>query len=60
MYDKHPTQTQLATLCQKYHITKLALFGSVLRDDFHDASDVDILVQFEQGHTPDFFCTLRY
>jgi len=30
----------------------MALFGSVLRDDFAPASDVDILVEFEQGRTP--------
>jgi hypothetical protein len=48
-------QTQLSAICQKYHITKLALFGSILRDDFEDDSDVDILVEFVQGHTPDFF-----
>jgi len=45
----------LAEICLKYHIRKLALFGSVLRDDFHPESDVDILLEFEQGHTPDFF-----
>ena len=28
---------------------KLALFGSVLRDDFSSASDVDVLVEFEPG-----------
>lgn len=38
--------------CERYHIAKLALFGSVLRDDFRPDSDVDILVEFEPGHTP--------
>lgn len=35
----------------------MALFGSVLRDDFCPGSDVDVLVEFEPGHTPglDFF-----
>ena len=32
--------------CQKWHITEFALFGSILRDDFHDKSDIDILVDF--------------
>jgi len=43
--------------CQKYHIRYLALFGSVVRDDFGPASDIDVLVEFEEGHTPglDFF-----
>jgi predicted nucleotidyltransferase len=55
MMNIYPSQTQLASICQKYHIKKLALFGSVLRDDFSDDSDVDVLVEFEKGHTPDFF-----
>ncbi|NQU06294.1 MAG: nucleotidyltransferase domain-containing protein [Calditrichaeota bacterium] len=33
--------------CRKWKITKLELFGSVLRDDFSDDSDVDVLVSFE-------------
>jgi len=43
---------KLAQFCAKYHIRKLAFFGSVLRDDFGSTSDVDILVEFENGHTP--------
>lgn len=38
---------QLADLCRRYHVRELALFGSVLRDDFRDDSDVDMLVEFE-------------
>ncbi|WP_298666180.1 nucleotidyltransferase family protein [uncultured Methanofollis sp.] len=34
----------------------LSLFGSVLRDDFGPESDIDILVEFDEGHTPGFFC----
>jgi hypothetical protein len=44
----------LIPLCQHHHIRKLALFGSVLRDDFRADSDVDILVEFEPGHIPGF------
>lgn len=32
--------------CQKWHITELSLFGSVLRDDFRPDSDIDVLVAF--------------
>jgi len=39
-------RAQLEKLCQKYGIRRLALFGSVIRDDFGDDSDVDILVEF--------------
>lgn len=42
----------LAELCRRYHISKLALFGSVLRSDFHPDSDIDVLVEFEPGQTP--------
>ena len=45
---------KLAELCRRYHIRKLAFFGSVLRDDFSPTSDVDVLVEFEEGHTPGF------
>jgi hypothetical protein len=46
-----PTKA-LAEFCQRNHIRRLAFFGSVLRDDFDSKSDVDILVEFEEGHTP--------
>jgi uncharacterized protein len=42
-------QAEIAALCRKYHIHRLALFGSVLRDDFHADSDIDVLVEFEPG-----------
>ena len=31
---------------------RLALFGSVLRDDFRPESDIDVLVEFQIGHVP--------
>ncbi len=42
----------IASFCRGHHIRRLALFGSVLRDDFGPHSDVDVLVEFEPGHTP--------
>ena len=39
----------LAEFCRRNHIRWLALFGSVLRDDFRPESDVDVLVEFESG-----------
>ena len=47
-------QQAIAQICQDYHIRKLALFGSVLRDDFRPESDIDILVEFQPGKTPGF------
>lgn len=46
---------ELAQFCQRHHIRKLSLFGSVLRDDFSPQSDLDFLVEFEPGKTPGFF-----
>ena len=43
---------RVSDFCRRHHIRKLALFGSVLRDDFRPDSDVDVLVEFEPGRTP--------
>lgn len=43
---------ELQTFCQRYHIRKLSLFGSVLRDDFAPTSDLDVLVEFDPAHIP--------
>jgi uncharacterized protein len=40
-------QEQIAEFCHRWNIRELALFGSVLRNDFGDDSDVDILVKFK-------------
>ena len=45
-------RARVADFCRRHRIRTLALFGSVLRDDFNDESDIDVLVQFEPGHTP--------
>ena len=42
----------VSAFCRRHHITRLALFGSVLRDDFGPESDVDVLVEFQAGHVP--------
>ena len=36
----------IVTFCRKWQIDELALFGSVLRDDFRPDSDIDVLVGF--------------
>lgn len=43
----------VADFCRRNHIRRLSLFGSVLRDDFRPDSDIDVLVEFEEGKTPD-------
>jgi len=45
-------QEQIEDFCRRHHITKMALFGSVLRDDFGPQSDVDVLVEFHPDHIP--------
>jgi predicted nucleotidyltransferase len=42
----------VSAFCRRHHISRLALFGSVLRDDFRPDSDVDVLVEFLPGHVP--------
>ena len=43
---------EISAFCQRNHIRRMALFGSVLRDDFTPESDVDVLVDFELDRTP--------
>lgn len=45
-------QESLAEFCRRHHIGKLSLFGSILSEDFHAESNIDILVEFEPMHTP--------
>lgn len=40
-------QDEVASFCRRWQVTELALFGSVLRDDFGPKSDVDVLVRFD-------------
>lgn len=43
---------QLAQLCRRHHIRKLALFGSALKGANRPESDIDLLVEFEPGQAP--------
>lgn len=45
-------QDEIEVFCQRWKVSELALFGSVLRDDFRPDSDIDVLVEFEAGHVP--------
>jgi uncharacterized protein len=45
-------EDQLAQFCQKHHIRKLSLFGSVLKGTARPDSDIDLLVEFEPEHIP--------
>ncbi|MCX7840519.1 MAG: nucleotidyltransferase domain-containing protein [Anaerolineae bacterium] len=41
-----PPDVEISNFCKRWKIRELALFGSALRDDFHAASDLDLLVTF--------------
>lgn len=43
---------EIADFCVRHHIRRMSLFGSVVRDDFRPESDIDVLVEFEDGRTP--------
>jgi predicted nucleotidyltransferase len=45
-------RNRIADFCRRHDVRRLALFGSVLRDDIGPASDVDVLVEFEPDHVP--------
>ena len=47
-------QEELARLCRRHRIRRLALFGSALRGELRADSDVDLLVDFEAGQVPGF------
>ncbi|WP_448571878.1 nucleotidyltransferase family protein [Trichothermofontia sp.] len=40
------SRSDLVSFCHRWQIVELALFGSILRDDFHDTSDIDLLICF--------------
>jgi len=40
---------RLVQFCEANHINRLSLYGSVLRDDFRQDSDIDMLIEFEPG-----------
>ena len=49
-------QKQIKDFCRKYSIAKLSLYGSVLNKNYiHGKSDIDILVEFEEGKHPSLF-----
>jgi uncharacterized protein len=43
---------KIADSCRRHYIRKLALFGSILLDDFGPDSDIDVLVEFDPEHIP--------
>ena len=48
-------EAEVAKVCQRNGIRKLALFGSVLTDRFSESSDIDVLVEFQPDAHVGFF-----
>jgi len=40
----------ISSFCRKHDVRKFSLFGSILRDDFDEQSDVDVLVDLGERH----------
>jgi predicted nucleotidyltransferase len=53
------SEERLRAFCKEHHIRRLAIFGSALRGDFCQDSDIDILVEFDQRHIPGLFTMAR-
>jgi len=56
--EKMPTD-RLIEFCRRNHIRKLSLFGSAISDRMGPDSDIDLLVEFEEGHTPGLFSIIK-
>ncbi len=48
-------KAEVADFCRRWKITELALFGSILREDFRPDSDIDVLVTFSPGTSWRFY-----
>jgi predicted nucleotidyltransferase len=53
------SRDKLADYCKSNHIRRLSVFGSSIRGELRQDSDIDILVEFEQNHTPGLFSIVR-
>ena len=45
----------IVSLCERYKVNKLFVFGSVLTDRFNDESDIDLVVDFKKDEVEDYF-----
>ncbi|HLB73158.1 MAG TPA: nucleotidyltransferase family protein [Sedimentisphaerales bacterium] len=57
--EKKMPRDKLAEFCRRNHIRKVSVFGSALADQLGPDSDIDLLVEFEQGCTPGLFSIVR-
>ena len=52
-------EQKITAFCERNRVAELSLFGSVLRDDFHEGSDVDFLVEFEPDSDATYFTLME-
>ena len=45
-------EREIRSMCEKFRIRKLSIFGSALHNSMKADSDIDLLVEFEPGHVP--------
>ena len=57
--EQEMSKDKLIEFCRKNHIRKLSIFGSAIRGELKPDSDIDLLVEFEEGHTPGLFSIVR-
>ena len=50
---------RISGFCQRWSIAELALFGSIVRDDFRPDSDIDVLLSFTEGSAHSLFDLAR-
>ena len=53
------SREDIPAFCERWQVTRLAVFGSALRGDFGPESDVDLLVSFEDGARHTLFDMVR-
>jgi uncharacterized protein len=53
--EQHMSRDAIVRFCKTNHIRRIAVFGSAIRNELGPESDIDILVEFEEGHVPGFF-----
>ncbi len=57
--EKKISKDNLIEFCKRNHIRKLSIFGSAIRGELQPDSDIDLLVEFEQDHTPGLFSIIK-
>jgi len=53
------TKNILIEFCKRNRIKKLSIFGSAIHGELQPDSDIDLLVEFEDVHTPGLFSIVR-